>query len=433
MNLIHSWPKAIIHLDGDSFFASCEQAIHPEYRGKPVITGQERGIAASYSIEAKRMGIKRAMTLTEIKKICPDCIIVPSDYETYSLFSKRMFAIVKKYTPCFEEYSIDEGFADLTGLRRPLNMSYEQMTANIKKEIESSLEISVSVGLSVNKSLAKLASNYQKPNGLTIISGREIETFLKNIPVSDIWGIGPNTAAYLIKLRLPTAYDFAQKDKEFVLKYFSKPYQEIWAELNGDYIFEVNSKEKDSYQSISKVKTFTPPSNDKDFIYSQLIKNLEGACIKARRFNLAASRIIIMLKTQQFGTIGIEVKLTRPTSYEIEIAPHLKRPFDKLFNPKSLYRQTGVVLTHLVENTKTQYSLFEDPIRVEKIKSVMAMIDELDYRYGKYTVSLGSSLKAHVNPRFEGARAETPERQKLKIKGENRRQRIPLPYFFAKV
>lgn len=430
---VYSWPKAILHIDGDSFFASCEQAIHPEYRGKPVITGRERGIAASFSIEAKKRGVTRAMMLSDIKKICPDAIIVPSDYETYSLFSRRMFAIVKKYTPFFEEYSIDEGFADLTGLRRPLNMSYEQIAANIKKEIETSLEISVSVGLSVNKSLAKLASDYKKPNGLVIVSGRDIELFLSTIPLADIWGIGPNTTAYLLKLGMTTAGDFAKKDKTFVEKYLHKPGIEIWEELNGQYIFKVDDKEKDSYQSISKVKTFTPPSRNRNFIYAQLIKNLEGACIKARRFNLAASKIIIMLKTQQFHSKAVEIKLERPSAYEIEIAPHVKIAYDTLFNPQLLYRQTGVVLASLAENNKTQYSLFEDPLRASKIEAVVATIDELDYRYGKYTVIVGSSLFAHVIPRHGGKRGQMTERQQITLSGETKRQRLKVPYFFAKV
>jgi DNA polymerase-4/DNA polymerase V len=101
--LLRSWPRAIVHLDADAFFASCEQAIHPEYRGKPVITGKERGIVAAASYEAKRLGIGRGTPLWEVKKICPEAIIVPSDYETYSLFSKRMFEIMRRFTSDVEE------------------------------------------------------------------------------------------------------------------------------------------------------------------------------------------------------------------------------------------------------------------------------------------------------------------------------------------
>jgi DNA polymerase-4/DNA polymerase V len=116
--VINSFNNAIVHIDGDSFFASCEIAKNPQLRGKPVITGKERGIVSSMSYEAKRLGVTRAMKLSDIKKICPDAIILPSDYETYSLYSKRMYEIVRRYTPDIEEYSIDECFANLTGMRR---------------------------------------------------------------------------------------------------------------------------------------------------------------------------------------------------------------------------------------------------------------------------------------------------------------------------
>src|SRR6202171_5233946 len=134
---IHGFPLAIVHIDGDAFFASCEQARDPTLQGKPVITGKERGIVASMSYEAKRMGVSRAMRLFEVRKICPDAIILPSDYETYSLLSKRFFAIVRRYTPDVEEYGIDECFADLTGLRRVLRMQYVAMAQKIKQVLDT--------------------------------------------------------------------------------------------------------------------------------------------------------------------------------------------------------------------------------------------------------------------------------------------------------
>src|SRR3990167_5878482 len=147
----YSFPRAILHIDGDSFFASCEVAKNPALRGKPVVTGRERGIASSMTYEAKRLGVKRGMMLSEIKKVCPAVIILPSDYETYSLFSKRMYEIVRRYTPSVEEYSIDECFADLTGLRRTLRMSYPSIAATIKREMELELGMTFSMGLSCTK------------------------------------------------------------------------------------------------------------------------------------------------------------------------------------------------------------------------------------------------------------------------------------------
>src|SRR5712691_6370479 len=160
---LHSFPRAVLHIDGDAFFASCEQARDPQLQGKPVITGKERGIAASMSYEAKARDVTRGMRLFEIKRLCPDAIILPSDYETYNLLSQRLFAIVHRYTPDVEEYSIDECFADLTGLRRPLRMSYERMAKKIKHELDTELGFTFSVGLAPNKVLAKIGSKWKKP------------------------------------------------------------------------------------------------------------------------------------------------------------------------------------------------------------------------------------------------------------------------------
>ncbi|HLA04489.1 MAG TPA: DNA polymerase IV, partial [Syntrophales bacterium] len=292
---IRSWPQAILHLDADAFFASCEQAIHPELRGRPVICGRERGIVAAASYEAKARGVQRGVRLSDVKKLCPDAVILPSDYETYSLFSVRMFEILRRFSPDVEEYSIDEAFVDLTGLRRSFHGSYEMIAEKMQKTIETELGLSVSVGVSLSKVLAKVGSKHRKPHGLTFIPGREIHRYLQDLPVGKVWGIGPNTAAFLQKFGIFTALEFARRDEKFIQQHLSKPYREIWHELNGRSVYPVTTESKSSYQSISKTKTFTPPSQDEEFVFAQLSKNLENACIKARRYQLAAARLMVFL------------------------------------------------------------------------------------------------------------------------------------------
>lgn len=424
---ISSWPKAILHVDGDAFFASCEQANNPLLKGKPVVTGKERGIVAAASYEAKAKGIKRGITILEAKKICPDVIILPSDYETYSLFSVRMFEILRRFSPDVEEYSIDEAFVDLTGLRRVYHSSYEDIGKKIQETINKELRITVSIGISLSKVLAKIGSKHKKPNGLTIIPGREIHLYLKSLPVNEIWGIGPNTTAYLKKLGIDTALDFAKKDESFIKRHFSKPYLEIWHELNGRSIYPVVREQKNNYHSISKVKTFTPPSSDKDFVYSQLSKNLENACIKARRYKLLAKKIMIILRTKDFKDSAVEIKLNRPTSYPIEIFPALKKGFDILFEGNNFYRQTGIVLTGLIPENSVQYSLFDSTIKIEKIERLYCALDLLSNKFGKYAVLHGSSLQANNYSQHEGERGDIAQRKLDLLKGENLRQRIGIP------
>jgi DNA polymerase-4 len=430
---IRSWPQAILHLDADAFFASCEQAVHPELRGKPVITGKERGIVAAASYEAKAMGIKRAIGLIDAKKICPDVVALPSDYETYSLFSVRMFEILRRFSPDVEEYSIDEAFVDLTGLRRKFHCSYEKIAAQIQQTVERELGITVSIGVSLSKVLAKVGSKFNKPHGLTIIPGKDIHLYLDKLTVDRIWGIGPNTSAFLNKLGIRTALQFARKDQEFVKKHFSKPYQEIWAELNGISVYPVSAESKSSYQSISKTKTFTPPSTDERFVFAQLSKNLENACIKARRYGLAAKKLVIFLRKKDFRHIGIELKLSRPTAYPAELFDPLRKGFDRIFQSGIPYRLTGVVLATLEPENKVQQTLFDDPAKIEKMEKIYHTIDDLSARYGKHTVQHASSLPTKIQAQHEGARGDVAARKTMLFHGENKRQRLGLPMLHVKV
>jgi|WetSurMetagenome_2_1015567.scaffolds.fasta_scaffold00139_32 DNA polymerase IV len=430
---IHSWPQAIMHLDADAFFASCEQAVHPELKGRPVITGKERGIVAAASYEAKAKGIKRGVRLADVKKICPDAVILPSDYETYSLFSLRMFSVIRRFTPDVEEYSIDEAFADLTGLRRTFHGPYISIAKQIQETIERELGITVSVGVSLSKVLAKIGSKHNKPRGITMIPGREIHNYLSELDVGSVWGIGPNTAAFLRKFGINTALDFARRDEGFVTKRLSKPYHEIWHELNGRSVYPVTTETKSSYQSISKTRTFTPPSMDRTFVFAQISKNLENACIKARRYGLSASRLVIFLRTQDFSNSGAELKLTCPSAHPSDLFGPLREVFGAIYRPNILYRQTGVVLAGLVAESRVQYTLFDDTAKIEKMTKVYDAVDMLSEKFGKYTLQHAVSLPANIQSQHEGERGDIPGRKENLLEGENDRQRLGLPMLDVKV
>lgn len=429
--MLHSWPRAIVHLDGDAFFASCEQAVHPEYRGKPVVTGKERGIVAAASYEAKAKGVARGVPLWEVKKLCPEAIIVPSDYETYSLFSKRMFAIMRRFTSLVEEYSIDEGFADITGLQRPYHASYGTIARRMKETIESELGITVSVGVSLSKVLAKIASKYKKPSGLTLIPGRSIHTFLKVTPLEKVWGIGPRTAAYCRNFGLKTAWDFAKQSEDEVRERYTKPHYEIWQELNGHQVYEVVTEEKITYASISKTKTFSPPSRDPNYVFAQLLKNLENTCIKARRYHLLARGLILFLKKQDFSQVGVEIILSRASAYPPDMTKAMRQAFGKLFKAGCEYRATGVILTSLTQDTVVQTSLFDEPVRLTKLQRVYEAMDSLAERFGKHTVHLASSLPAHGTPQHVQARGDVPERKRSRVKGETSRIHLNIPFLLG--
>jgi DNA polymerase-4/DNA polymerase V len=423
-----SFPRAILHVDGDSFFASCEVAKNPALRGKCVVTGKERGIASSMSYEAKARGVTRAMKLSEIRRLIPEVIILPSDYETYSLYSRRMYEIVRRYTNDIEEYSIDECFADLTGMRRPNKMSYEAMAVRVKHDLDGELGMTFSVGLSVNKVCAKVASKWKKPSGLTIIPGLNLHTYLERTPIGKIWGIGPNTSAYLTKQGIVTALDFAIRDPVWVRTYLSKPFQEIHQELNGVFVYPLTLGEKNDYASISKTRTFTPPSKDREFVFSQLSKNIENACIKLRRHNLFARQFAFFLKTQEFRYHALDFKLSQAASVPQEILAIVRDKFSAVFRPNTPYRATGVLLMDLVHSDMRTVDLFGHASAIEKIKKVYQAVDAVSARFGKHAVFLGSSFKAMNEPAHHGDRNQASERRAKLLPGENVRQRIGLPF-----
>ncbi len=429
----YEFPKAIVHVDGDAFFASCEQSLHPEYRGKPVVVGQDRGIAASMSYEAKKRGVTRAMPLHKIREICPEVIILPSDYETYGLFSKRMFSIMRRYSSDVEESGIDEGFIDITGMRNPLHMDYPSIAASIKRDIKRELGIGISVGLAPTKVLSKVAARYGKPDGFTIVSTSSIETFLKKLSVGFVWGIGPNTAQYMYKLGIQTAHDFISKDEKYIEQYFTKPHQEIYRELRGRQVYKIVPEQKTSYASISKTRTFTPATNDRDMVYAQLIKNIENACIKARRYHLATRKISIFLKKDDFSIQALEVCVNRATAFPQDLIPAIKPLFDQLYEKRTKYRATGVVLADLHEDLAIQASLFENPLVLTNMKKIYTAVDVLAKKFGKHTVHTVASLKAQRSAQHAGNRGATALRKTIKLKGEWGRKRLNILTFFGMV
>ncbi len=425
--MLSSYPRAILHIDGDAFFASCEQALNPAWKGKPVITGKERGIAASISYEAKAAGVTRAMPYHTIKKLCPDVIFVPSDYESYSLFSQRFFDIVRRYTHTVEEYSIDECFADLTGMRRPLRMSFPKILKTLQDTLYKELGMTFSLGLAPTKVLSKVASKWKKPFGITQIPGRKIHEFLKDTHPKDIWGIGPRTHEYLRIMGIRDALTLAKKDEDWVMRYLTKPHQEIWHELNGRLIYSVTDAPPKPRQSIRKKKTFSPSSSDKELVFAHLCRNIENACIKARRMNLVCPKVTFALHKKNFSRRGASVTLAHASNNPVDVIAAARAAYDKLFKKDTFYRSTSVALHKLKDEKTVQLDLFSDTNRTHKLDRIFDAVDDLDKKYGKHTVFMGAAQKVQKGPDGTHERHESGLRKKTLFKGETLRQRIGIP------
>ncbi|WP_247232073.1 DNA polymerase IV [Telluribacter sp. SYSU D00476] len=217
------YSRKIIHVDMDAFFASVEQRDNPELRGKPVAVGggSERGVVAAASYEARRYGVRSAMSSRIAKRKCPHLIFVKHRFEVYKYVSGQIREIFAEYTPLIEPLSLDEAYLDVTenlkGMRSATHIAQE-----IKYKIKQATSLTASAGVSYNKFLAKLASDYRKPDGLFVIKPGEGEAFVANLPVEQFHGVGRVTAERMHQLGIRTGLDLRAQTEDFLRKHFGK-------------------------------------------------------------------------------------------------------------------------------------------------------------------------------------------------------------------
>lgn len=215
--------RKIIHIDMDSFFASVEQRDHPELRGKPIAVGgdSERGVVATASYEARKFGIHSAMSMSRAKTLCKDLIVVQGNHHKYKEVSLQMREIFHEYTDLIEPLSLDEAFLDVTenkpGIELAVNIAQE-----IKQKIQERLQLTASAGVSYNKLLAKIASDWRKPNGLTTIHPDRAQDFIDQLRVEKIWGVGPKTANTMHKMGIFTGADLRKVSQDRLTQVFGK-------------------------------------------------------------------------------------------------------------------------------------------------------------------------------------------------------------------
>jgi DNA polymerase-4/DNA polymerase V len=418
--------RAILHFDGDSFFASVEQMMDYRLRGRPVVTGAERGAPTSLSYEAKSLGLYRGMSMREIKIRCPEVVVVKSNYIAYATFAQRMYAIVRQFTSEVDEYSIDECFADITGLEASLGKSYQEIGQMIKDELEDSLGITFGVGLASSKTLAKAASKFNKPAGFTSVPESDRLAFLQKISIHSIWGLGGVSGTHLQKLGIITAADFVAKEDAWLAEHhFGKAYRDIWLELRGHYIKKLSthhgitqghSTAEDTVGSLMTTRTFSPPSVSRSYIFAQLSKNVERVCAKARSHHVKAKEISFFLKTQQFTYHAVSLELSLPISTPSEVLKFIADHFDEVYAEGILYRATGVTLRSFVPDQAAMTDLFGESLQVERTVKTFEVVDSVNARYGKETVFLASTLSAHV------------PNQKHSFNGAHPKKTLSLPY-----
>ncbi len=226
--------RKIIHIDMDAFYASVEQRDQPEIRGKPVIVGWpgERSVVCAASYEARKFGVHSAMPSSRARRLCPDAIFIPPNFEKYGAVSKHIRAIFERHTPLVEPLSLDEAYLDVTQELTGIPTATETAEA-IRREIRSETELTASAGVAPNKFLAKIASDWKKPDGLFVIRPEQIEAFLVNLPVRKIPGVGKVTEKVMVDMGVATVGDLQRFSEEQLIGRFGKWGTRLWELARG--------------------------------------------------------------------------------------------------------------------------------------------------------------------------------------------------------
>lgn len=384
--------KHIIALvDCDSFFVSCEQAVNPELKGKPVCVMSGRGqCVISRSKEAKKLGVRMGMPYFQIEGQMKKAIYINANHDLYHEISKKVMAVLKEFSPKVEIYSIDEAFVDLTGLERLYKKNYLEIAQMIRDEVKEKVDIPVSIGLSSSKSLAKLASDKAKKleEGVMLIGARKIVPLLQKTSIDEIWGIGKNLSALFRRNGILTAYELVSQDDVWLNKQVGIRGLEMKHELLGEMVSPVCNEVK-LPQSIQKTSALAKFSSDKNYLKNSLNYHIHRACVKLRKINAKCKGISIFLRTKDFRVFCEKKVLNAATDFELEISDIVFELLEKIYNEKILYRSTGVILDTFVFNSQAQMSLFADINVDEKKEKLSKCFDKLEERFGKDIIQTG--------------------------------------------
>ena len=291
--------RKIIHVDMDAFYASVEQLDNPELREKPIAVGgsEERGVVAAASYEARKFGVRSAMSSIIAKRNCPDLIFVKPRFERYKEISNQIRAIFLEYTDLVEPLSLDEAYLDVTENKKG-NPSATLIAREIREKIKIKTGLNASAGISSNKFVAKIASDVNKPNGQKTINPEEVEEFLEKLEIRKFYGVGKVTAEKMYRLGIFNGFDLKQKSKEFLTEHFGKSGSHYYNVVRGIHLSEV--KPNRIRKSLGAERTFDENISSQIF----MLERLENIAVEIeRRLNkskVAGKTVTLKIKYSDF-------------------------------------------------------------------------------------------------------------------------------------
>lgn len=379
--------KIIAHVDIDAFFASIEQRDNPSLQNKPVIISSDpkksqRGVVSTCSYEARTFGVHSAMPSIQALKLCPNGIFIPPRMNYYLEESKKFIAILKNYSPKVQQISIDEAFLDLSHTQF-LNGTPFQTGKKIKQQISNQLGLNISIGIAPNMSVAKIASDYCKPNGLLEIKNNELLTFLKPLPIEKIWGIGHKTQKILQKKKIRTVGQLAQFNKQEIYNLLGKNGIHIYQLANGIDKRELELKKE--IKSLGHEETF-----QKDIInYNNINKNILEISQKVSRrlrLNKIQGRTInLKIKFSDFQTVSKSKTIKQATNFSNKIFDICQKLFYDVKTNQKPIRLIGISVSNF-RNNNNQQSLFQNQNKNDKEEKIYQALDLIKSKFGEESI-----------------------------------------------
>jgi len=384
--------RKILHLDMDAFYASIEQRDNPSLKGRPVIVGGEaekRGVVSAASYEARAFGVHSAMPTSQARRLCPQGVFLPVRMDRYRGVSGLIFEIFREYTPLIEPLSLDESFLDVTGCESLFGPAPEIARA-IKKKILAQTELTASAGIAPNKFLAKIASDWRKPDGLVEIKPEEVGAFLENLPVSKLWGVGKATEEVLQGMGIFRVGQLARFPREAIEKKMGNFGLELLALARGEDDRPVVSGEE--AKSLSQEQTFTPDLQERQIMEQILLDQAEQVGWELRKQKLKGLTVHLKVRYPDFTLITRSQTLSAPTDAGMEIYRTAVKLLDKTEALSRKARLLGVGISNLRRREAPfQRGLF-DAYREKEEKSLEA-VDKIWDKFGPQALKRASQLE----------------------------------------
>jgi len=311
----------ILHIDMDAFYASVEQLDNPWLRGKCVLVGgsSKRGVVMAASYEARQFGVRSATPVFKARAMCPQGIFIPPRMKRYKEVSKQIMAILREFTPAVQVVSIDEAFMDISGSQR-LHGDPAKVALAIKNKIKATLNLTCSVGVAPGKFLAKVASDLDKPDGLTIIRPDDVQRFITTLPVQKVPGVGQKTFQHLESMGIKTLGDIKKFPQTLLLDRLGKFGTRLIALSSGMDHCGVTPDAPN--KSVSSERTLAEDTRDKKLLNTYLLKQAEEVARQLRKANFKAKTITLKLKHADFKTVSRSKTVAVPTQSSKTIYRH---------------------------------------------------------------------------------------------------------------